>query len=90
MKSLTEDLPDLPPEVVPAVTKAIAVEDSVSSEIPMDDYRQHVTHGCRVMLYRVFDDWEIDIVLPNGAGFGFDVPVGTIKGKRKDGSDWTF
>jgi len=81
---------ELPPEVAEVVTEAIAVEGNVSSEIPMGDYGQHVATNCCVTLYRVFNDWEIDIVLPNGAGFGFDVPVGTVKGKRKDGSNWTF
>jgi hypothetical protein len=37
----------------------------------------HAT-GCRVTLYRVGDDWEVDITLANGGGLAFDVPCGDV------------
>jgi hypothetical protein len=73
-----------------AVVEAVAIEEAVTSEIAMDSHGQHSARNCKVMLYQVGGEWEIDIVLPNRACFGFDVPVGSITGKHKDGSDWRF
>jgi hypothetical protein len=47
-----------------------------------DDYGQWVCEGpCRVTLYQVGDDWELDIHLPNGSVVGGDIPLSTFGGK---------
>jgi hypothetical protein len=48
-----------------------------------DDYGQWHAQGCRVTLYDVMGEWEVDIKLPNGAAIGFDVPMDKVTGRSK-------
>jgi hypothetical protein len=43
-----------------------------------DEFGQFVATGCRVVIYQVDGDYEIDIILPRGGALGFDVPVDAI------------
>ena len=82
----------LPRALSDVIVEARAAEANVGevSDFSEDQLGQHQASNCKVTLYRTFGDWEIDIRLPSGACFGFDVPVGSIVGKHKDGSDWRF
>jgi hypothetical protein len=49
-----------------------------------DDFGQWKASGCRVTLYSVGGEYEIDIFLPNGSGVGFDVPFEKFHARTAD------
>ena len=62
---------------------AECVTDAIRKEAPLmevgleqDEFGQLTLKGeCRITLYRVGGEWEIDIILPDGSAIGFDVPL---------------
>jgi hypothetical protein len=77
----------LGPEIDAAVEKSLRQAGNFFDlGFTQDDFGQFKAVGCRVILYPVGGEVEIDIFLPNGNGVGFDVPARAIKcGIRKDG-----
>ena len=49
-----------------------------------DDFGQHIAEGCRVTLYQVGNEFELDIRLPNGSAVGCDVPVDVLTGRTAE------
>ncbi len=49
-----------------------------------DDFGQYIAEGCRVVLYQVSDEFELDIHLPNGSALGCDVPVDALTGRSAE------
>jgi hypothetical protein len=47
------------------------------------EYGDWFSLNCRVTLYAVFGEWEVDIVLPNGSAVGFDIPITKLAGRTK-------
>jgi hypothetical protein len=47
------------------------------------NYGEWFALNCRVTLYAVGGQWEIDILLPNGSAVGCDVPIGEFNGRTR-------
>ncbi len=71
------------------------INDAVATEIKRQGRLQElgfketksgamVAVNCRVTLYSVLGEYEIDIVLPNGSAVGFDVPIKAVSGRTAD------
>jgi hypothetical protein len=47
-------------------------------------YGEWSASNCRVTLYAVFGEWEIDIRLSNGSSVGCDVPIEKLVGRTAE------
>jgi hypothetical protein len=69
-----------------------ALQEAVTNEIESgkrleelgfteDEFGQWFATNCRVTLYSVMGEWELDIELPNGSAIGCDVPMKALSGR---------
>jgi hypothetical protein len=49
-----------------------------------DEFGQWIASNCRVKLYQVGSEYELDILLPNGSAVGCDVPIEAFGGRTAD------
>jgi hypothetical protein len=95
-QKLREKFPTAAPPVpamgakkLPAAARE-AVETLIKNEARLAElgfspgsYGEWSAQNCRVTLYAVLGEWELDIVLPNGSAVGCDVPFNKFHGRTK-------
>ena len=75
----------LPPAMQDLVAADIKRQDRLRElGFTQDEFGQWHAANCRVTLYSVFGDYEIDIHLPNGSAVGCDVPIKALSGRTAD------